>query len=389
MTTDIDTLLAHLGRDPAKHRGMVNTPVFRTSTVIFPDLASYEQRKSTGDKTVRYGRHGTPTTHAFEEAVAGLEGGFQAVATPNGLAAIVVVLLALTAKGGHLLVSDAVYAPVRKFCERRLIPAGVDVEYYDPLVGGAIAQRLRDNTVAVYCESPASLTLEVQDIPAIAAAAHERGIPVVADNTWATPYFYSPFQHGVDISIHAATKYMGGHSDLMLGVVVTNRQYWEVVRDAVDDYGYSVSPDDCYLALRGLRTMGVRLKQQMANAVEVARWLEQRPEVLRVLYPALESHPGHAIWRRDFRGAASLFSFVLRPVNDQAVATFVDALRVFAIGSSWGGYESLVQIAHVARHRSVFTEDPGGPVVRLHIGLESPGALIEDLAHALAAMTSL
>jgi cystathionine beta-lyase len=381
--SDIDTCLAHLGRDPSGHQGMVNTPVFRTSTVIFPDLASYENRKQIGDKSVRYGRHGTPTTYAFEDAVARVEGGYQARATPNGLAAIVAVLLSLTARGGHVLITDAVYAPVRKFCARRLEPAGVDVEYYDPRIGAGISALLRDDTVAVYCESPGSLTLDVQDIPAIAAAAHARNVPVVADNTWATPYFFSPFDHGVDISIHAATKYMGGHSDLMMGVIVTNEAHWPGVRDAVDDYGYSVSPDDCYLALRGLRTLGVRLKQQMANALEVSRWLERHPAVRRVLYPALESHPDHLLWKRDFRGAASLFSFVLEPVSDQAVTAFVDALQLFAIGSSWGGFESLVQVAHVGRHRSLPGQDPGSTVIRLHIGLESAGALIADLEQGL------
>lgn len=386
MSRDADTLLAHLGRDPASHRGMVNTPVYRTSTVVFPNLAAYERRKEAGDQVVRYGRHGTPTTHDFESAIASLDGGHRARAMPNGLAAIVAVLLALTARGGHLLVTDAVYAPVRKFCERRLVRAGVEVEYYSPLLGADIAQRFRPNTVGVYCESPSSLTLEVQDIPAIAAQARARGIPVVADNTWATPYFYSPFEHGVDISVHAATKYIGGHSDLMLGAIVANQQYWPLVRDAVDDYGYSVSPDDCWLALRGLRTMGVRLKQQMANAVEVAHWLQAQPQVQRVLYPALETDPGHALWARDFRGAASLFSFVLAPASDPDVAGFVDALRVFAIGSSWGGYESLVQVAHVERHRSLGV-DLGGPLIRLHIGLESPRDLVDDLAQALRSIT--
>lgn len=383
---DVDTRVAHLGRDPQRYSGMVNTPVFRTSTVVFPDLASYSDRKSGGYKSVRYGRHGTPTTFAFEEAVSEIEGAYQAVAVPNGLAAIVAVLLTLTARGDHLLVTDAVYAPARAFCERRLRPAGVDIEYYDPRIGERIAGLIRANTVGIYCESPGSLTLELQDIPAISAAARSRGIPVIADNTWGTPYFFSPFACGVNISIHAATKYIAGHSDVMLGVVATDEAHWAPLREAVSDYGYGVSPDDCYLALRGMRTMGVRLKQQMANALEVARWLESRAEVDRVIYPALESHPDHAIWRRDFRGAASLFSFVLREADRQRVAQFVDALELFGIGSSWGGYESLVTVAQPGRTATDWRSD--GTLVRLHIGLESSQDLVDDLARGFEALAA-
>lgn len=382
----IDTELAHLGRDPNRYSGMVNTPVFRTSTVVFPNLAAYEDRKNTSFKSVRYGRHGTPTTFAFEEAVATLEGGHQAVAVPNGMAAIAGVLLALTRGGGHLLVTDGVYAPARHFCERQLRPRGVDVEYYDPLLGAGVAHKLRANTVGVYTESPSSLTFEIQDIPAIAAAAHARQIPVVTDNTWGTPYFFPAFERGVDVSIHAATKYINGHSDVMMGVIVCNERYWQDVRQTVSDFGFGVSPEECWLALRGLRTMGVRLKQQMANAIEVARWLERRPEVARVLYPALESHPGHALWKRDFRGAASLFSVVLKGVSADAVSTFVDRLELFGIGSSWGGYESLVNVAHTENLRTATGWRPEGPMIRLHIGLESPQDLIADLAQAMSAL---
>jgi len=383
---DIDTELTHLGRDPNRYSGMVNTPVFRTSTVIFPDLAAYEDRRNQTFKSVKYGRHGTPTTFAFEEAVAKLEGGHEAVAVPNGMAAIAGVLLSLTRDRGHLLVTDAAYAPARHFCERQLRPRGVEIEYYDPLIGAGIAEKLKPNTVAVYCESPSSLTFEIQDIPAIAQAAHARNIPVVTDNTWGTPYFFPAFDRGVDISIHAATKYINGHSDVMMGVVVCNERYWQNVRQTISDFGYGVSPEECWLALRGLRTMGVRLKQQMANAIEVARWLEARPEVSRVLYPALPSHPGHALWKRDFRGAASLFSIVLKPVNNAAVGAFVDSLEFFGIGSSWGGYESLVNIAHPENLRTATGWRPEGPMIRLHIGLEAPKDLIADLTRGLEAL---
>lgn len=379
-----DTLLTRLGRDPAQHRGMVNTPVFRTSTVIFPDLESYEQRDPDNYKTMRYGIYGTPTTFAFEEAVAKMEGGHLAVAVPSGLAAITAALAAFVKTGDHLLVTDSTYAPTRIFCERQLKPYGVEVQYYDPLLGTGIEKLIKSNTKAIFCEAPGSLTFEMQDIPAIAAVAHARGIPVLADTTWGTPYFFRSFEHGVDVSIHAATKYIAGHSDVMMGVIVTNERHWLAVRRAVSDYGFCVSPEDCYLALRGFRTIGVRMKQQMASALRVAQWLQARPEVLRVIYPALADDPGHAIWKRDFSGAASLFSFVLKPAGDQAVSTFVNALELFGIGSSWGGFESLVTVVRTAKIRTATQWNPGGPALRLHIGLEDPDDLIADLEQAFS-----
>ncbi|GAA4322824.1 cystathionine beta-lyase [Pigmentiphaga soli] len=380
-----DTLLAHAGRDPAAHRGMVNTPVYRTSTVIFPTLASYRARKDQGDKFVRYGRHGTPTTYAFEEAIAALEGGYKSVAVPNGLAAIVASLAAFSRPGGHVLVPDNVYTPARRFCERRLPQWGMEVEFYRPGEGAALGARMKPATVAVYCESPGSQTFEVQDIPAIAEQARRRGIPVLADNTWATPYFLQPFELGIDVSIHAATKYIGGHSDLMLGVVTANEKHWGAVHRAVDDLGYSVSPDDCWQALRGLRTLGVRLRQQMRNALAVAQWLREQPAVARVAYPALPGDPGHALWKRDFRGAASLFSVCLKPMPDEALETLLDSMTLFGIGSSWGGYESLVNVVNAQSSRSVTAYRPDGPAIRLHIGLEDPADLIADLDQAFAA----
>lgn len=377
-----DTLLTHLGRDPAQTRGTVNMPVFRTSTVVFPDLESYEHRDPDDFKSMRYGVHGTPTTWAFEEAVARMEGGHMAVAVPSGLAAITAALSAFAKKGDHLLVTDSAYAPTRNFCDRQLKPNGVEVEYYDPLVGGGIDKLLRPNTKAVFCEAPGSLTFEMQDIPAIAAAAHARGIPVISDSTWGTPYFFRAFERGVDVSIHAGTKYIVGHSDVLMGLIVTNEQCWLPVRRTIADFGYCVSPDDCYLALRGFRTIGVRMKQQMANAIAVASWLQSRPEVLRVLYPALEDDPGHAIWKRDFDGAASLFGFVLKEVPRAKVAAFVNALKLFGIGSSWGGYESLVTAPQPEKVRTATQWNPGGPTIRLHIGLEDPADLIADLGQA-------
>ena len=381
-----DTLLVHAGRDPERYQGMVNTPVFRTSTVLHPDLESYEAPRDEDYQRISYGRNGTPTTRALEEAVARLEGGYRAVAVPSGLAAILASLCAFVKNGDHLLVVDSVYGPTRNFCNARLKPNGVDVEYYDPLIGAGIARLIRPNTRAIFCESPGSLTFEMQDIPAIAAAAHAREIPVLADNTWGTPYFFRSFERGVDISIHSATKYIVGHADAMMGIIVTNQQHWRTVRRTVADYGYSASPDDCYLALRGLRTLGVRLKHQMQSALKVAGWLRARPEVKRVLFPALEGDPGHAIWKRDFSGAAALFSFVMAVADGRQTAAFVNALELFGIGSSWGGYESLVSVAHAEKIRTATRWNPGGETIRLHIGLEDPDDLVADLERGFAAM---
>lgn len=379
-----DTLLTHVGRDPSRYQGMVNTPVFRTSTVIHADLASYETRPAEGEKAVRYGRYGTPTTFAFEDAIAQMEGGYRAAAVPSGLAGMTAALSAFVKSGDHLLITDAVYGPTRAFCERQLKKNGADVEFYDPLVGAGIERLMKPNTRAVFCEAPGSLTFEMQDIPAIARVAHAHGAVVLADTTWGTPYFLRSFERGVDVSIHAATKYISGHSDVMIGVIVTNENCWLPVRRTITEFGFVASPDDCYLALRGFRTIGVRMQRQMESALTVARWLEKRAEVQRVSYPALESDAGHSIWKRDFDGAASLFAVVLRPAADQAVAAFVNALKLFGIGSSWGGFESLVTVVHATALRTATRWEPGGPVIRLHIGLEDADDLIEDLGQALA-----
>ena len=374
-----DTILSHAGRSPERFDGAVNVPVIRASTVLFPDVESHEG----GDRFtgVRYGRHGTTTRFAFEETLAQLEGAARVCAMPSGVAAIVVSLLAFTRPGDHILVADNVYGPTRNFCTGRLQRNGVETEFYEPGIGTAIGQRLRANTRLVYCESPGSLTFEMQDIPAIAREAHDRGIPVLADNTWATPYFFRPFEKGIDISIHSATKYIVGHADVILGTIGATEEHWRTIRQTAADYGYAVSPDDCYLALRGLRTLGLRLKQQMQNALVVARWLQSRPEVSRVLYPALESDPGHAMWKRDMTGAASLFGVELAPFADAAVRRAINALRYFGHGASWGGFESLVTYPKPERLRSAKPWH-SGPLLRLHIGLEDPDDLIADLASA-------
>ena len=383
-----DTLLGHAGRNPQQTQGTVNMPVFRASTIVFPDLETYGTRPADDYQTPRYGIHGNPTNWALEQAVAKLEGGHNAVAVCSGLAAIVAALCAFVKAGDHVLVADSVYGPTRNFCNKRLASYGVTTEYYDPLIGAGIKNLIKSNTKVVFCEAPGSLSFEMQDIPAIAHEAHARDIPVLADTTWGTPYFFKSFDHGGDVSIHAATKYIVGHSDVMMGMIVTNEKYWLPVRRTVADYGYCSSADECYLALRGLRTIGVRMKQQMASAIKVAQWLQSRAEVARVLFPALEGDPGHAIWKRDFEGAASLFSLVLKPVSRKQVAAFVDGLKLFGIGSSWGGYESLVTAPNIAPLRTATQWRDEGPAIRLHIGLEDTDDLIADVTQALAKMAA-
>jgi cystathionine beta-lyase len=383
-----DTLITHAGREPRAHLGIVNPPVYHCSTVLFPDYATVlETRKdrASGEfREVTYGREGTPLTRYFEEAVAALEGGYKSVTLPCGMGAIAATLTALLRAGDHLLVLDAVYGPCRDFCTNVLTRFGVEVEYYDPLIGAGIAKLMRPNTRVVYVESPCSLTFEVQDIPAIAAAAHARGAKVVMDNTWASPLFFKAIGHGVDVAIHAATKYLSGHSDLMLGVAVTTRETDTLVRQNASRFGYSAGPDDVYNALRGLRTLGVRMRQHRTAALEVARWLQARPEVDRVLYPALPEDPGHALWKRDFAGASGLMGVVLRDrYSREALARMLDALQLFGLGYSWGGFESLAVPTFPEALRSA-TEWRGGPSFRLHVGLEDTKDLVKDLEQALA-----
>lgn len=371
-----DTVLGHAGRSPERFDGAVNVPVIRASTILFPDVDSHQSAdRFTG---VRYGRHGTTTRFALEETLAEVEGAARVCAVSSGLAAIVVSLLAFTRAGDHVLVADNVYGPTRSFCLNRLKLNGVETEFYDPAIGAGIAPLIRQNTRLVFCESPGSLTFEMQDIPAIAAAAHARGIPVLADNTWATPYYFRPFEHGIDVSIHAATKYIAGHADVMMGAIGAGEEHWRTIRQTAADYGYGASPDDCYLALRGLRTLSARLKQQSQSALTIARWLQRRPEVARVLYPALESDPGYALWKRDMTGAASLFGVELKPAPEAAVKAMVNSLHYFGHGASWGGFESLVTLPKPERIRTA-TQWKSGPMLRLHIGLEDPADLIADL----------
>jgi cystathionine beta-lyase len=374
-----DTLLTHAGRSPEAHQGVVNPPVYHASTILHPTVAALEAAQKNRYNQVTYGRFGTPTTFAFEEAVAAVQGGHRAVAFCSGAAACFASLLAFLKAGDHALVPDSVYGPVRNFCNNFLRRFGVETTFYDPLIGAAIDGLIRDNTRAIYLESPGSLTFEVQDTPAIVAAAKARGIPTIIDNTWAAPLFYKPLAQGVDVEVIAATKYIVGHSDAMMGIAVCTESCFMPVRETATLLGNHAAPDDCYLALRGLRTAGVRLRQHQAQGLALARWLADRPEVERVLHPALPGSPGHELWRRDFTGASGLFSIVLRrDIAKSAIAAMLDGLELFGMGASWGGFESLVLPAHPERLRTAKPWD-SGPVLRFHAGLEDLGDLIADL----------
>ena len=379
-----DTKIVKAGRHPEDQLGAVNPPVYHVSTVLVRTLDEFENLRETPEGTMAYGRRGTPTSFALEEAVAEVEGGAGCISSPSGLAAIAGALLAFVETGDHVLVTDSVYSPTRRFCDTVLARFGVTTSYYDPLIGGGIAGLLRDNTSVVYVESPGSLTFAVQDIPAIAAAAHARGAKVLMDNTWASPLFFKPFEHGVDVSIQAATKYIVGHSDAMLGTATATAECLGPLRDSVRGLGYCAGPDDAYLGQRGLRTLGVRLRRHHESGLEVARWLERRPEVLRVLHPALLDDPGHAIWRRDFSGASGLFGFVMESGSRAQLAAFVEGCAHFGMGASWGGFESLCIPTTPENHRTATQWAPGGQTMRLHIGLEDVGDLIEDLDRAFA-----
>jgi cystathionine beta-lyase len=378
------TLLAHAGRDPAQQHGIVNPGVWHASTVIHPTVAELEAAASKRFHGITYGRHGTPTTFAFEEAVAALEGAWRAIALPSGLAAVTASLLGYVKAGDHVLMADHVYGPARGFATTFLKRMGVETTFYDPMIGAGIAALIRDNTRVVYMESPGSLTFEVQDVPAIVAVAKARGIATLLDNTWASPLFYQPLAFGVDASIIAATKYIVGHSDAMLGAIACTEESWKRIRPVVGELGFSAAPDDLYLGLRGLRTAMVRMREHERRGLALARWLERRPEVRRVLHPALPSHPGHEFWKRDFTGSSGLFGVVLEEVPKKAVDAMLDGMELFGMGYSWGGFESLILPTHPEKLRTATTWAPGGPTLRLHAGLEDEGDLIADLEAGLA-----
>ena len=377
-----DTIAVSAGRMSKEHFGVVNTPVYRASTILHPSVASLKAEKT----PYTYGRRGTPTTRSFEDAVSALEGAARTVSLPSGLNAITTAILSVCGAGDHLLMVDSVYGPTRHFCETILKRFGVETSYYDPLIGADIAGLMRANTKAVFCESPGSLTFDIQDVPAIAAAAHARDASVLMDNTWGTPIYFPALQRGVDLSIQAATKYIAGHADVMIGYVSANESHAARLAETVGDLGLYASGDDCFLALRGLRTLPVRLKRHQETALTLARWFAARPEVSRVLYPALESDPGHAIWKRDFLGACGLFGVVLKPVGEKALAAMIDGMQHFGIGYSWGGFESLIIPAQFKRTARKF--DAEGPVIRIHAGLEDAGDLIADLEAGFARLNA-
>ena len=386
---DWHTRLSHAGRAGTHVHGFVNPAVHRGSTVLCPDLATRDAAgRQRFDQAMVYGLCGTPTHWPLENMLAEIEGGTRCQIVGTGLAAITVPLLAYLGAGDHLLLPDSVYGPSRQFADHFLARMNVATTYYDPMIDAAgLTALMRPETKLLYLESPGSHTFEVQDVPALAAAARARGITVMIDNTWGI-HFFQPFAHGVDVSIQALTKYVGGHSDIVLGGIVTNTEAdWQKVRSAALLLGQYASPDDCWLALRGLRTMAVRLDRQMQSGLEVARWLAARPEVARVLHPALPTCPGHEFWRRDFTGACSLFGVVFQDSYSRpAVHAMTESLSLFGIGASWGGYESLILPTTGYVTRTAGSGAFGGEVVRLHIGLEAPADLIADLERGLSVL---
>jgi cystathionine beta-lyase len=384
-----DTLLTHVGGSPTDRHGAVNPPVYRASTILFPTVAEWEASRVHANRftVLRYGQLGTPTTFALEEAIAALEGGYRAMLLPSGLAAATTVLLALLKSGDHLLMTDSAYQPTRHFAKVILARYGISTTFYDPCIGAGIESLMRPETRVIFLESPGSITFDVQDLPAIASVAHAHGALIAIDNTWATPYFLPAMQLGADVSIIAATKYIGGHSDVLLGTVTTTEPLYERVRSMVAELGYSVSPDDAFLALRGLRTLGVRLERHQTSALQVAQWLQGRQEVKQVMHPALPTDPGHVIWKRDFTGASGLFGVVLHPVPKAAVDAMLNALRLFGMGASFGGFESLAIPMDSTRLRHL-TGSADNRFIRIHVGLEDPSDLIADLEQGFAQLNA-
>lgn len=380
-----DSLIVHAGRHPERHHGAVNPPVYHASTILHPSVAAMEASGKKPFEGVRYGRYGTPTTFAFEEAVAAVEGGVRAIAMPSGLAAITATLMALLKAGDHLLMVDTAYFPTRKFCDSVLANLGVETTYYDPAIGAGIAALMRPNTRLVFTESPGSLTFEVQDIPAIAAVAHAHGALVAMDNTWGILTF-QPFTHGVDVSIQACTKYVVGHADAMLGSITVNDEaLWLRLKTSVAAFGHSPGSEEMFLGLRGLRTLAVRLRQHAATALKLTAWLREQPEVAQVLYPPLPGDAHHDLWKRDFTGGCGLFGVILKPASKAAVDAMLDGYSHFNLGFSWGGFESLV--IPTTGHSIIRTAtqwNPPGPSLRFHAGLEDADDLLADLEAGLA-----
>lgn len=375
------TKLAHIGSAPEEYFGIVNPPIARASTILYPNLAAYEDP----NHKYRYGRMGNPLSDKFEGAMAEIENGFNAATTASGLSAITLVLTSGLKAGDHALIVDSLYPPARDFCNQILAKFGVEIEYYDPHIGESIEKLCKDNTALIYLESPGSGTFEVQDVPAITDVAKAKGIKTIIDNTYSAGLLFKPLDHGVDYSLQSATKYIGGHSDINMGVVVANTEdNYKALKSTAINRGDCASAEDLYLGLRGLRTISLRLKENAASAMTIAAWLETQNGIAQVLHPALESSPDHALWKRDFNGANGVFSIVLEKSSKDAVHAFVNALDLFPIGSSWGGYESLLQPQYLSKYRSINPRPEGeGALLRLQVGLEDTDDLIADLQQAL------
>jgi len=380
-----DTRIVHGGRRKEWLRGMVNVPVSRTSTVIFDSVADLKAGYPPQDGRLSYGRNGTWTQWSLAEALTELEPGAAGTSlVPSGATAVYMALLSVLAPGDELLMVDSAYAPTRIFCDKELKRLGIATRYYDPVATTAeIEALIGERTRAIFMESPGSLTFEVQDVPGICAVAKARGIAALLDNTWATSLFFPAIEKGVDFSVVACTKYISGHSDVMMGAITAAPSHWERLQRTIRSYGQYVSPDDAYLVTRGLRTLGVRLREHQANALKVATWLKTQPQIATVLHPAFEECPGHESWKRDFAGSSGLFSFALKGADRPARDAVIDRLKLFAVGQSWGGYESLATTADTDGIRTANKREFGGPLIRLHVGLEDPDDLVEDLAGAL------
>ena len=378
----IETRAVVSGRAGKEHHGVLNTPVYRASTILHPDARAFETRHDIFDRyKVVYGLLGTPTTFSLETAMLDLTGGYDAVLTSSGLSACTIGLASFLGAGDHLLITDSVYWPTRAFCDQTLTRFGVEVTYYDPEIGNDIESLIKPNTRVIYLESPGSLTFEVQDIPTITEVAKRHGIRTLLDATWATPLHFDAFGHGVDVVIHAATKYLAGHSDVLLGIIVSNEAAWEAVRETKVRFGEGIGPEEAYLTTRGLKTLPTRLRRHHEQGLTLAHWLEQRSETSRILHPGLPGAPGHEIFKRDFSGACGLFGVVLRDYTTEAVRDMLNSLELFGIGASWGGYESLLIPAFPNRYRTAKEWKATGPLLRLHVGLESLDDLIADLEH--------
>lgn len=380
MAENTKTRIVHAGRDPQQYKGAVNTPVVRTSTILFE---SYEElRNADGGENIRrtYGRHGTDTRFDLENQLAKLQGTEAAFLLPSGLSAVTFALIATLSHGDHVLVADCVYGPTRLFCNTELKRMGIEVTYFDPMIGAGIEALFKPNTKVVYLESPGSITFEVQDVPTIAKIAHQKGAVVLADQTWATPIAdYLPGL-GIDVIIQSLTKYASGHSDVVMGAVLASGDVAKKLDNCHKHYGYAVSPDDCYLMARGLRTIGVRLEQQEKNALALAEWFSKRPETLKLLHPAYPSCPGHEFWKRDMKNSCGLFAVLLKPYTDEAVAAMLNGLHYFPMGFSWGGYESLMLHLNPSYARTATKWDAGaGTLLRVHAGVEAVEDLIADL----------